>query len=236
MIAIIPARGGSKRIPRKNVKNYLGRPIISHTISIARDSGLFKNIYVSTEDLEIARVASDSGAEVLHRKQSLADDHTTTVEVISNAISELDPLILRGTELVCCIYPVNPNLSGARILEGKDLLQSQDLDYVFTAKKFESSPARSLRLGEDGRSEMHFPNFLNTRSQDLPEYFHDAAMFYLGKTLAWMEKKPVLFGNSKFIVLDKYETLDVDDDEDWIMMEELHSVRKKFSKQGLLNG
>lgn len=227
MIAIIPARGGSKRIPRKNIKNFLGSPIICRTISITRDSGLFTNIFVSTEDLEIARIASNSGAEIIHRKQSLADDYTTTAEVISSAVSEINLLEHRGTELVCCIYPVNPSLSGARILQAKELLVSQGLDYVFTAKKFESSPARSLRLGDDGRSEMYFPSFLDTRTQDLPEYFQDAAMFYLGKTFAWLEKRPVLHGNSKFILLDKYETLDIDDEEDWVMMESLYSINNK---------
>lgn len=232
MIAIIPARGGSKRILRKNIRDFLGSPIIARTIMEARDSGLFEQIVVSTEDSEIARIARKSGAEILQRSYSLADDHTTTVEVISDAVDEMNLSANGSNNLVCCLYPVNPFLNRKRISQGEELLKSRNLDYVFTAKKFESSPARSLKIGPEGYSEMNFPENLNVRSQDLQEYYFDAAMFYLGTVEAWREKKSILNGKSEFIILGKYETLDIDDEEDWVMMENLYLAKANQKRIG----
>lgn len=235
-VAIIPARGGSKRIPRKNIRNFHGKPIIEHTILRAIETGIFQSVFVSTEDLEIAKIASKSGAEVLHRNASLANDFATTAEVMANAVAELESLNTNNIESVCCIYPVNPNLNGERIFQAQNLLDEYKLDYVFTAKRFESSPARSLRIGPSGLSEMYNPAYLNSRSQDLPEFFHDAAMFYLGTSHAWRERKPILSGNSKFIVLGKYETMDIDDEEDWVMMERLHLAQNFQQEFGTTSG
>ncbi len=235
-IAIIPARGGSKRIPRKNIRNFHGKPIIEHTILRTIETGIFQSVFVSTDDLEIAKIASRTGAEILHRNADLANDFATTVEVMANAVAELESVNTDKIESVCCIYPVNPNLNGERILQAQNLLAENELDYVFTAKRYESSPARALRIGQSGLSEMYFPAFSNSRSQDLPEYFHDAAMFYLGNLVAWREKKPILNGNSKFIILGKYETLDIDDEEDWAMMERLHLAPDSLEEFGTANG
>ncbi len=231
-VAIIPARGGSKRIPRKNIRNFYGKPIIEHTILRAIETGIFQSVFVSTEDLEIAKIASKSGAEVLHRNADLSNDFATTVEVMANAVTELDSVSANDIESACCIYPVNPNLNGERIFQAQKLLNENDLDYVFTAKRFQSTPARSLKMGPSGLSEMYYPEFLNSRSQDVPEYFHDAAMFYLGTSRAWRRKKPILNGNSKFIILDKYETMDIDDEEDWEMMEKLYLAQNSHQEFG----
>ena len=227
MIAIIPARGGSKRIPRKNIKLFMGIPAIVRTINITKESGIFDKILVSTEDPEIARIANEAGAEILMRDENLAGDHTTTVEVISNALDLLKDGNGNEPDYVCCIYPVTPTLTAERLKEAADLIQSRDLDYVFTAKKFESSPDRAIKIGIHQNSEMCNPAHLNTRTQDLPDYYHDAAMFYLGKSSAWRASKPILHGEGQFIVLDKYETLDIDDEEDWRFAEELFRIRSQ---------
>jgi N-acylneuraminate cytidylyltransferase len=219
VIAIIPARGGSKRIHRKNIKNFHGKPVLERTIKILLGSGIFMDVFVSTEDNEIAEVATSNGARVLFRNQNLADDYTNTVDVISSAVQQLKNDSLLHTEYICCVYPVNPMLSTDRIIEGLSILKNSNLDYVFTAKKYESNPARALSQDENGLSRMINPDLLNTRSQDLPDLVHDAAMFYWGTSHAWIDKHPVLHGNSKFVILDKYETFDVDDENDWQMLE-----------------
>ena len=227
MIAIIPARGGSKRIPKKNIKEFLGIPIMQHTIQLIDAMGKFDRIVVTTDDPEIAHIANKSGAEILIRNADLADDFTTTVDVMSDAVEKLGFAETEVSELICCIYPVNPNLNPERIAQAVKLMDSEKLDYVFTAKKFESSPGRALKIGMNGFSEMFFPANLNKRSQDLPDYYQDAAMFYLGKSKAWYQKRPVLYGKSKFLILDKYETMDIDDEDDWIMMERIYSAKFK---------
>lgn len=226
MIAIIPARGGSKRIPRKNIKNFLGIPIINHTINEIRATDLFSRIIVSTEDNEIAEIAQSAGAEILFREMKLADEYTTTLEVIGSCVFQLRDSIDVESEIINCIYPISPMISEKYISTASKLLKSENLDYVFTAKKFESSPARSFKRDVSGKAEMYFPENETIRTQDLPVYFHDASLFYLGRAQAWVERKPILFGNSKFIEIGKYESLDVDDTEDWEFLETLYKVRK----------
>ncbi len=221
MIAIIPARGGSKRIPRKNVKVFFGVPILAHTISEIKKTELFSRIIVSTDDEEISQIAMDTGAQVLIRKPELADDYATTVDVIAAAILELQECSILQEE-VCCVYPVTPRLKKEHIIKAVFMMSHEKLDFVFTAKRFESPPLRALKINEEGKSEMYFPENLNTRTQDLPELYHDAALFYLGTAQAWTQRKPILSGNSKFIEVGKYETLDVDDEEDWNMMLNLY--------------
>ena len=225
MIAIIPARGGSKRIPRKNIKPFLGTPMISHTINEIRSTELFSRVIVSTEDSEIAQIAQSAGAEVLFRDVKLSDDYTTTLEVIGSCVVQLRDSIDVTSELINCIYPITPIINESYILNACEFLKNENLDYVFTAKKFESSPARSFKLDLDGKVEMYFPENQTTRTQDLPIYYHDAALFYLGKAQAWVERKPILLGNSKFIEVGKYESLDVDDIDDWEFLETLYKIR-----------
>ena len=218
MIVIVPARGGSKRIPRKNIKPFFGVPILAHTITEIRNTELFSMILVSTEDEEISKVALNAGATVLLRPLALADDFTSMVDVIASVLAQLGDEVNLEKEIVCCIYPVTPEIKKEYISEALQILIRDELDYVFTAKPFQSSPARSFQRGSDGKSKMNSPENLNSRTQDLPELFHDAALFYLGKAKAWADKKPILDGNSKFIQLGKYETYDVDDEQDWEMM------------------
>ncbi len=225
MIVIIPARGGSKRIPRKNIRDFNGQPILAQTIFQIQETELFERIFVSTEDNEIASVAKSAGAEVVMRHPELADDFTTTVDVIAATILQLESTLGVESEIYCCVYPITPRLPRHYLVQGLNLLKSENLDYVFSAKQYASSPGRSLVVGADGKSEMQYPEFLNTRTQDLPKSFHDAALFYLGRRESWLEKKPVLFGNTKFIEVGKYDSVDVDDEIDWQFMIDLHRLR-----------
>ena len=125
----------------------------------------------------------------------------------------------------CSVYPITPSLPRHYLVQAHNLLKSEKLDYVFSAKQYLSSPARSLVVGADGKSEMQYPQFLNSRTQDLPKSFHDAALFYFGRRESWLGKKPVLFGNTKFIEVGKYDSVDVDDENDWQFMVDLHRLR-----------
>ena len=231
MIAIIPARGGSKRIPRKNIKSFFGVPILVHAINEIRKTELFSMIVVSTEDEEISQIASSAGAQIIMRDPKLADDFTNTVDVIASAVGQLGLHSNLEKEIVCCVYPVTPELNKKHVSKGLQMLVSERLDYVFTAKPFQSSPMRALKISSEGKSEMNFPENIDKRTQDLPHLYHDAALFYMGMAQTWADKKPILNGNSKFIEVGKYETFDVDDEEDWEMMVNLHlsnlNLRKK---------
>lgn len=230
MIAIIPARGGSKRIPRKNIRPFFGTPILALTIGEIKNTELFSRIIVSTDDQEISEIAVNKGAEVMIRNPKLADDFATMADVVAASILELKQNGIFEEE-VCCIYPITPQLNKEYLEKATLMLRREKLDYVFTAKRFESSPWRALKINEEGKSEMLFPENLNTRSQDLPELYHDAAMFYLGTARAWSQRNPILHGNSKFIVVGKYESLDVDNEEDWNMMVNLY--KRSINPQSL---
>lgn len=224
-IAIIPARGGSKRIPRKNVMNFAGKHAIGRTIECARESKLFSHIVVSTDDPEIAEVSLSYGAEVpFKRDKELSDDHTVTVDVILDAITKLQ---LNGLDpdYVCCIYPVTPLLASKRVREASETLINGDWDYVFGAIPFEAPIERSIRRQPDGQVRFIDPTFLNTRTQDLEVSFHDSGQFYFGRKDAWMRKAPILSGNSTFIELNKFEVIDIDTPEDWNLAEIIYQSR-----------
>jgi pseudaminic acid cytidylyltransferase len=224
MIAIIPARGGSKRIPRKNIKKFNGVPILGMTIETLVNSKAFDEIVVSTEDSEIAQIAIEYGAKVLHRPKSLADDFTTTSEVMQDIAMNIkeNPI---AEELLCCIYPINPFLNISYISEAEAMLRRENLDFVFSAKQYEAPIQRALIRNQEGYSSFMFNESMNSRSQDLQESFHDGAMFYLGRLRSWVDCQSPLSGNSKFIALGKYETVDIDDEEDWIFAEEIFKIR-----------
>ncbi len=225
-IAIIPARGGSKRIPRKNIKPFAGKPAIARAIDCASASNLFSRIIVSTDDQEIATIARESGAEVpFIRSSKLSDDHTTTADVIADAIVKLNE-VSNPSDLVCCVYPVTPLLYPSRLEEAKRLLISGDWDFVFGALEFESPIQRAFSKSSTGLVEFRDHNFINTRSQDLPISYHDSGQFYFGRRSAWISKSTVLGANSTFIQLDKHEVIDIDTEEDWALAEYIFESRK----------
>jgi N-acylneuraminate cytidylyltransferase len=214
-VAIIPARGGSKRIPRKNIRLFFGKPLIAWSIEAAKKSGLFDRIAVSTDDDEIASIARQWGAEVPFRRPAdLSDDQTSTTEVIGHATKWTRdngwPVVA-----VCCIYATAPFLQISDLERGLHLLESGAWQYAFTATDFAAPIFRSFRLRPDGGVEMFFPEHFSTRSQDLPVALHDAAQFYWGRPEAWIEGKMLFAPHSVPIVVPRWRVQDIDDEEDW---------------------
>lgn len=215
-IAIIPARGGSKRVPRKNIKAFHGRPMIAHSIQAALESDLFARVVVSTDDAEIAEVARSWGAEVpFLRPAELADDHAGTVEVIQHAVAALRE---QGEDFAyaCCLYATAPFVTPADLARGLEILERHpDKAYAFTVTDFASPVQRALRLRPDGGVESLYPEFYETRSQDLEPAFHDAGQFYWGRTEAWAQGAPLHAPHSLPIRLPRHRVQDIDTAEDW---------------------
>ncbi|MCG5501466.1 pseudaminic acid cytidylyltransferase [Ectothiorhodospira lacustris] len=218
-ICIIPARGGSKRIPRKNIKNFCGKPIIAWSIDAARESGVFDHIIISTDDDEIAEISVSLGAEVpFRRPDSLSEDHTGTMEVIAHAT---DWSINNGWTInaVCCLYATAPFVRSSDINKGLNILNQDQWDFCFTATEFSSSIFRSFRQTPEGGVEMFFPENFNKRSQDLPQSLHDAGQFYWGKPDAWLKKNKLYGPSSKPLIIPRWRAQDIDTEDDWIMAE-----------------
>ena len=222
-IAVIPARGGSKRIPRKNIREFCGQPMIARSIHAAINSKCFEKIIVSTDDKEIAEVAENLGAEVpFMRPKSLSDDHTGTVPVIKHAVEwALDEGL--SVERACCIYATAPFISHEDIVLGLSLLENQSRDYAFSVTSFPFPIQRAIKLDEDGFVEMIDPERFHVRSQDLVEGWHDAGQFYWGMVDAWLNEK-VIFDNAVGIKLPRYRVQDIDTEEDWVRAEVMFKV------------
>lgn len=214
-LAIIPARGGSKRIPRKNIRPFHGRPIIGWSIDAARDSGLFDHVIVSTDDAEIAEVARSLGAEVpFVRPPELSDDRTGTNAVVRHAISVFteagDP-----PDLVCCLYATAPFVRASDLAEGHRLLSERGRGFAFSVTSYAFPIQRALRLRPDGTLGMFQPEHMATRSQDLEEAFHDAGQFYWGTTAAFTADLPLFSEHAVPVVLPRHRVQDIDTLEDW---------------------
>jgi N-acylneuraminate cytidylyltransferase len=214
-VAVIPARGGSKRIPRKNIKPFHGKPMIAWSILAAQSTELFDHIIVSTDDLEIAEIARQWGAEVpFMRPSELANDHAGTTEVIAHSIQWM--LNQRWPiEVACCIYATAPFIAVTDLKRGLDILEAGDWDYVFSATDFAAPIFRSFQQHPDGGIEMFFPEYFLTRSQDLPVALHDAAQFYWGKVTAWLMCKRIFDRHSAPIIVPRWRVQDIDNDQDW---------------------
>ena len=214
-LAVIPARGGSKRIPRKNIKGFCGKPMIAWAIEAALQSGCFDAVVVSTDDAEIAEVARAHGATVpFMRPAELADDYTGTIPVIRHAI-EWHQRQGQAPERVCCIYATAPFVRAEDILRGLQVLDETGCAYAFSVTSYASPIQRAIRITPQGRVEMFYPEHFNTRSQDLEEAFHDAGQFYWGQTSAWLVGKPIFSPVAAPIILPRYRVQDIDTSEDW---------------------
>lgn len=225
-VAVIPARGGSKRIPRKNIKAFHGKPMIAYSIESAKESGCFDRIIVSTDDEEIAKVAIEWGAEVpFMRPASISDDFSTTMDVMKHAV---DWCVSQGwnVENVCCIYATAPFLSSESLKEGLATLDTASIDYTFSATTFAFPIQRALKVGRDEYVEMFSPEHMNTRSQDLPEAIHDAGQFYWGKMASYLQEKAFFTNRSKAILLPRKRVQDIDTPEDWEFAEALYQAMK----------
>jgi len=223
-VAIIPARGGSKRIPRKNIKNFCGKPIIAYSIITAQKSGLFDKIIISTDDHEIAETAVKWGAEVpFIRPIHLADDFTGTNEVIKHAIEWLhanDAVY----DYACGIYATAPFVRIEDLKKGYEQLQNSDKLFAYSVTTFPSPIFRALKLTKSNGLAMFWPEHLNTRSQDLPEAYHDVGQFYWGKTAAFLQEAPLAAEHSVPIILPRYLAQDIDTPEDWDQAELIYQA------------
>ena len=230
-IAVIPARGGSKRIPRKNVKEFYGQPMIHWSLRAAQESGCFDRIVVSTDDDEIAAIARECGAEVpFMRPAELANDHCGTAPVIAHAIEVLcgsgaGAGAGAGAEITeaCCIYATAPMIEPDDLQAGLAILQTTGADFAFSVTSYAFPIQRALRLDGDGRTSMFEAQHEQTRSQDLPEAYHDAGQFYWGTAEAWAAAgagtRSIMSGDSAAVVLPRHRVQDIDTPEDWVRAE-----------------
>lgn len=222
-IAVIPARGGSKRIPRKNIRNFAGKPMIAHAVNIAQSSGLFDHVVVSTDDEEVARVAAACGAEVPFRRPAeLADDHTPTVPVIAQAIDACRGLGWQ-VDQVCCIYPAVPLLRDTDLAAALKLLKVNDTHYVFPVTSFPSAIQRALRQLPGARMEPFDEQYASTRTQDLEPAYYDAGQFYWGFAETWLEGK-VIHKHGVGLVVPSWRVVDIDTLEDWKRAEMVYAA------------
>lgn len=214
-VAIIPARGGSKRIPRKNIKDFFGKPMIAWSIEAALKSKCFDRVIVSTDDQEIAEIAKQYGAEVpFMRSAELSDDNAGTTPVIKQAIQWLTDHS-QAPHLVCCIYATAPFVRANDIQRGLEQLEQTDVSYAFTVTSYAFPIQRAIKITENNSIEMFSPEHFQTRSQDLEEAYHDAGQFYWGKVDAWMSEKVIFGSESTPVILPRHRVQDIDTPEDW---------------------
>lgn len=217
-LAVIPARGGSKRLPRKNIRPFLGRPMIAYALEAARQAGLFDRVVVSTDDAEIAGLAQSLGAEVpFLRPAHLADDHAPTVQVVAHAVRAC---ALAPHASVTCIYPAVPLLRAHRLREALALFEAGGCDYVFPVLRFPSPIQRALRRDADGGVRAIDPSQARTRTQDLEPAWYDAGQFYVGRGEAWLAERDLHTG-ARTLALSSWEAVDIDTPEDWERAERL---------------
>ena len=227
LLAIIPARGGSKRIPRKNIKDFLGKPIISYSIQAALDSELFDEVMVSTDDEEIAKIAIQYGASVpFMRSEKNSDDHATTSEVLVEVLEQYK-FNNKHFDFACCIYPTAPLINPLKIKEAFDVMRIKNFDSVFPVTSFSYPILRSLKM-TDGKVEMNWPEYLNSRSQDISPAFHDSGQFYWININNFLQTKNILSDNCGAIELSDLEVQDIDNETDWKLAELKHSLLYKY--------
>jgi N-acylneuraminate cytidylyltransferase len=223
-VAVIPARGGSKRIPRKNIRKFSGKPIIAYSIEKALLSNLFDKVIVSTDNDEINSIAKQFGAEVpFKRSAQLSDDYAGTTEVVAHAIKwmENQGWTLNG---VCCIYPTAPLLDVELLKISYDIFIKGKWDYVFSATEYVYPVERSFKVLDNNVLKMLIPENFDRRSQDLTPTFHDAGQFYWGSPEAWVEDRPIFSERSTIIKLPAYRAVDIDTEDDWKRAELLYKI------------
>lgn len=226
IVAIIPARGGSKRIHNKNIKSFAGKPIIAYSIQAARQSNLFDRIIVSTDSKQIAEIAKKYGAEVpFLRPAELSDDYTATAPVIVHALKWMQQNNFT-TESFCCIYATAPFLKIKYLKRGLILLKKFDAATSFSVTSFPFSIERALKIEPSRRVRMVWPEYETKRSNDLPERYHDAGQFYWGNTIKFLEEKRLYTSNSMPVILPRHRVIDIDTLEDWETAEKMFLAMK----------
>lgn len=228
-IAIITARSGSKRIPKKNIKFFLGKPIIAYSIEKAINSKLFDKVMVSTDDKEIADISKNYGAEVpFFRSKKNSDDFSTTPDVLIEVLETYKKLN-EEFDFGCCIYPTAPLISKKELKKSFDILISKKYDCVFPILPFNYPIQRALRIENSEKVEMINPLNYRVRSQDLEKMYHDAGQFYWFNVSKFINKKKLWTNNTGFIIVDEINTQDIDDEMDWRLAE--IKYKNKFKKK-----
>ena len=224
-LAIITARGGSKRIPRKNIKPFLGKPILAYSIEAAVACGLFDEVMVSTEDEEIAEIAKQYGAKVpFYRSEKTAGDFATTNDVLLEVIDEYEK---RGQffDVACCIYPTAPFVTAEKIKDAMGQLEASDADTLIPVVQFSYPPQRAMVI-RNGQLEFKYLEYIDSRSQDLEKEYHDVGQFYCFKVPAYKENKKLMLGSILPYVVDEMEVQDIDNESDWKIAEIKYQAMK----------
>jgi len=220
-VAIIPARGGSKRILRKNIREFCGKPMIAWSIKIAKESGLFGKILVSTDDEEIAEISVAYGADVpFLRPKSIARDDTPTEPVIIHALTWLTNNNI-NIEFVCCIYATAAFMRSVDLKSGKDLVTNNPNQFVYPVTHYDYPLTRALKLNKNGSVKMADSKFFKTRSQENEDYFHDAGQFYWAHSKLWLTNKRIFESEGKPVFLERFRVHDIDTEDDWIRAEQI---------------
>lgn len=217
-LAIITARGGSKRIPKKNIKEFLGKPILAYSIEAALNSGLFDEVMVSTDDAEIAEIAMKYGAQVpFYRSAKTSDDYATTNDVLLEVIDEYEK---RGkcVEVACCIYPTAPFVTAEKLREAMERFLNSNADTLIPVVSFSYPPKRGLLIRND-RLVFEYPEYMDARSQDIEKSYHDVGQFYLLRVPNFKRNKKLMLGNILPFELSELEVQDIDNLTDWKLAE-----------------
>lgn len=231
-LAIIPARGGSKRIPGKNIRDFCGRPMIAWSIKAAQESGCFDHIVISTDDDRISDIARQEGAEVpFCRPSALADDHTPIIPVIAHGIDACEAHYKAVVKEVCCLFATAPFVRPADLKAGFDRLESGKYSYVFPVTTYPFPIHRALRRKDSGHVEMFHPENFSKRSQDFEEAWHDAGQFYWGRSPSWREGQPIFHETAFGMPLPRHRVQDIDTPEDWKRAELLFKTLSTFKEE-----
>ncbi len=217
-IAVITARGGSKRIPRKNIKEFCGKPILAYSIEAALKSGIFDEVMISTEDDEIAKIAQSYGAAFpFRRSEKTAGDHAMTIDVMLEVVEEYKK-IGKEPDTVCCIYPTAPFVTAEKLIQADELMKETNADAVIPVVKFSFPPQRCFIIDGD-YMKFKWPENELKRSQDLEPFYHDAGQFYLLKTDIMKEEHTLVPNKTAPFILDEMEVQDIDNMDDWNIAE-----------------
>lgn len=223
-IAIITARGGSKRIPRKNIREFCGKPILAYSIQAARECGLFDRVMVSTDDEEIGETARRYGAEVPFRRSAeAAGDFATTSSVLLEVLGEYEK---RGEcfDTLCCVYPTAPFVTAERLRQAASLLEESGADSVLPVVRFSFPPQRCVVM-QEGRLQFKWPEYAQTRSQDLEPFYHDAGQFYCLRVKSFLEQRALVMDHTVPLILPEMEIQDIDTEEDWELAQVKYRMR-----------
>lgn len=228
-IAIITARGGSKRIPGKNIKDFLGKPILTYSIEAALQSGVFDEVMVSTDDEEIARIAKEAGANVpFYRSAETSNDFATTNDVLFEVFDEYEK---RGKtfDMACCIYPTAPFVTAAKLKEAVETLENSDADTLIPVVQFSYPPQRAL-IVKEGKLVFEYPEYLDARSQDLEPHYHDVGQFYVFRIERFKKNKRLMVGDVLPLVVSEMEVQDIDNQTDWEIAEMKYKLMLENNK------